>query len=418
MNEKNPQEIRYRRLAFKLFDKGKTPTEILAKIPRSRPWLFKWKQRFEQAGWEALDSLSKAPHHSPHAYPSAAVKLVVRIRKRLEKSRVGFVGARAIRQELLRRRLLKPAPSVKTIKRWLKAADLIAAPAEPDKEAYYPAPHLRDELVIFACDWTERYFTGGEKVFVFHTIDHRTHALAQTLCSDKSAASACEHLLACGSQLGLTDLLQLDNDAAFTGLGRTPRVFGRFVRLALYLGLELLFIPPGEAKRNHVVERVHGTWAGSFWEKNHFTSRRDLARQSPKFFAWYESYAPDALGGLTVKQAARQLHCQKLLRRQIAHIPGELPLTAGRVHFIRQVDARGEINLLKELWRVSKSLVGQYVWATLDTGTEELSIYHRRSERAQPRLIKQYVYEIEEPVHKRKPEFQRRARKIQILKII
>jgi hypothetical protein len=115
MNEKNPQEIRYRRLAFKLFDKGKTPAEILAKIPPSRPWLFKWKQRFEQAGWEALDSLSKAPHHSPHAYPSAAVKLVVRIRKRLEKSRVGFVGARAIRQELLRRRLLKPAPSVKTI---------------------------------------------------------------------------------------------------------------------------------------------------------------------------------------------------------------------------------------------------------------------------------------------------------------
>src|SRR5262249_23670561 len=156
------------------------------------------------------------------------------------------------------------------------------------------------------------------------------------------------------SQLGLPDLLQLDNDAAFTGLGRAPGVFGRFVRLALYLGLELLFVPPGEAKRNHVVERVHGTWAESFWNKNHFTSRRDLDRKSPKFFAWYENYAPDALGGLTIKQAARQLRCQKLLRRQIAHIPEALPLTAGRLHFIRQVDAQGEIQILKEPGKVSK----------------------------------------------------------------
>jgi hypothetical protein len=311
MNEKNPEEIRYRRLAFKLFDKERSATEILARIPRSRSWLCKWKQRFEQEGWAALDSRSKAPHHSPHAYPSAAVKVVVRIRQRLVKSAIGHVGARAIRQELLRHRLLTPLPSVKTIKRWLKAAALIDAPAAPDKEAYYPGPHLRDEVVIFACDWTERYFTGGEKVFVFHTIDHRSHALAQTLRANKRTASTCDHLLEGCARLGIPDLLQLDNDAAFTGLGRTPRVFGRFVRLALYLGIELLFIPPGEATRNHVVERVHGTWAESFWNKHQFISLRELERKSPKFFAWYHEYAPPALKGLTVKQAARHLQSKK-----------------------------------------------------------------------------------------------------------
>jgi len=95
-----------------------------------------------------------------------------------------------------------------------------------------------------------------------------------------------------------------------------------------------------------------------------------------------------------------------------------LPLTAGRLHFIRKVDAQGEINILKEPWKVSKSLVGQYVWATLDTGKQELFIHHRRSERAEPRVIKQYAYPIDEKVHQLKPEFQRRARKIDILKII
>jgi hypothetical protein len=417
MNEKNPEEIRYRRLAFKLFDKEKSSTEILARIPRSRSWLCKWKQRFAQEGWAAVDSRSKAPHHSPHAYPSAAVKVVVRIRQRLAKSPVGHVGARAIRQELWRHRLVTPVPAVKTIKRWLKAAALIASPSEPDTEAYYPAP-WSDDVVIFACDWTERYFTGGAKVFVFHTIDHRTHALAQTLRPNKSTEAACAHLLEGCARLGIPDLLQLDNDAAFTGLGRAPRGFGQFVRLALYLGIELLFIPPGEAKRNHVVERVHGTWAESFWNKNHFTSLRDLARKSPQFFAWYAEYAPEALGGLTVQQAARHLQCQKLLRRQSARIPAELPLTASRVHFIRKVDAQGEISILKEHWKVSKSLVGHYVWATLDTGKKALSISQRRSERAQPRLIKQYEYAIDEKVYKLQPEFQRRVRKIDILQII
>ena len=234
MNEKNPEEIRYRRLAFKLFDQEKSPTEILARIPRSRSWLGKWKQRFAHEGWEAVDSLAKAPHHSPHAYPPEAVKVVVRIRRRLAQSPVGHVGARAIRQELLHHRLLTPVPSVKTIKRWLKAAALIASRSEPDQEAYYPAPRWSDAVVLYAWDWTERYCTGGEKVFVFHTIDHHSHALAQTLRSNKSTASTYAHLLEGCAQLGIPDLLQLDNDAAFTGLGRAPRVLGRFVRLALY----------------------------------------------------------------------------------------------------------------------------------------------------------------------------------------
>ena len=418
MNEKNSEEIRYRRLAFTLLDKGKSPTEILARIPRSRSWLFKWKKRFEQQGQPALDSLPKAPHHSPQSYSFEVVKVVVRVRQRLEKSVAGHVGARAIQQELVQGRLLNSPPGLTTIKRWLKDAGVLDSPTASDKAAYYPVPELGEDLVIFACDWTERYFTGGEKVFVFHTIDLRTHALAQTLRPDKSTESAWEHLLACGAQSGLPDFLQLDNDAAFTGLGRTPHVFGRFVRLALYLGIEPLFIPPGEPQRNHVVERVHGTWAQSFWNKNHFASSRALARKSPQFLLWYKHYAPPALGGLTVKQAATQLHCPKLLRRQIAQIPDEVPLTAGRLHFLRKVDAQGNITILKEPWRASKTLIGHYIWATLDTRKQVLFLYHRRSERARPRLIKHYVYAIEEKVHKLKPDFHRRARQVDILRII
>jgi hypothetical protein len=273
-------------------------------------------------------------------------------------------------------------------------------------------------LVLFACDWTERYFTGGEKVFVFHPIALRPQALAQTLRPDKSTEAAWEHVLACGAQLGLPDCLQLDTDGAFTGLGRTPPVLGRFVRLALSLGSEPLFIPPGEPARTHVVARVHGTWAASFWNKTHFASSRALAPKSPQFLLWSQTYAPPALEGLPVKQAATQLRCRKLRRRQIAPIPKELPLTAGRLHFLRKVDAQGNITLLKAHWRASKTLSGHYIWATLDTRKAALFLYHRRSERARPRLSRHYLYALEEKGHKLKPEFHRRPRQGDIVRII
>jgi len=418
MNEKDSQEIAYRRQAFKLFDKEKSAAEILALIPRSRAWLFKWKQRFEQEGWQALDSLSKAPLNSPQQHSAQAVNLVIRMRQRMEKRKVGLVGAFEIQQEIRRKRLLKSVPSLASIKRWLRNAGLVDAEPEPEAAAYYPAIQQPQEFIILSCDWLARYLRGGEKVFVFHTINLCSHALSQMICSDKTTASAYAHLLQCFAQLGLPDFLQIDNDAAFTGLGRTKPVFGRIIRLALYLGIEVIFIPPGEPKRNSTVERVNGIWAQSFWGKNHFASRSDLLRKSKSFLAWYETYAPPSLSGMTVKQAAGRQQAPKLLRRQVAQIPDELALTAGRVHFIRKVDAQGEINVLKEQWKVSKSLSGNYVWAMIDLGKAELFIYHRRSLRGQARLIKQYIYELDEQVQSLSLEHKRRGRKVDILKII
>jgi predicted nucleic acid-binding Zn ribbon protein len=106
MNEKNSDEIRYRQQAFRFFAQQKSPRFILARIPRSRAWLFKWQQRFATQGWAALDSLSKAPRASPHAYPPHLVRLVLQVRQRLEKQTVGLISARAIQRELRERHRL------------------------------------------------------------------------------------------------------------------------------------------------------------------------------------------------------------------------------------------------------------------------------------------------------------------------
>src|SRR5262249_61540824 len=100
MNEKNSDEIRYRRLAFRLFDKEKSAAEILKRIPHSRTWLFKWKKRFEQRRWQALDSLSKAPNRSAKRYDKSVVNLVLRLRKRLHHAEVALICVRADPQKI------------------------------------------------------------------------------------------------------------------------------------------------------------------------------------------------------------------------------------------------------------------------------------------------------------------------------
>jgi len=206
MNEKNPQEIEYRCLAFKLFEQGKSVAQILRRIPRSRSWLFKWRERFQRDEWKALDSLSKAPNNSPQQHSENLVELVLEIRDRLEKSDVGLIGQRQIQNEIKRKKLVKSPPSLASIKRWLKQAEYTGACQPCEESAYYPTFQATDDLAILSCDWIARYLTGGKKVFVFNTINLRTHA---------PGASACAHLLEAFSVLGLPDFLQIDNDAAF-----------------------------------------------------------------------------------------------------------------------------------------------------------------------------------------------------------
>lgn len=419
MDKKNADEIAYRHRAIRLTLKGKRPSEILKQIPRTRQWLHKWQRRFEQGGWTGLASHCRRPHHSPHAYHRPARTVIVQVRRRLARSGVGLVGARAVQQEIRRGRLLRSLPSLGTINRWLKGAGLIEpAPPAPEK-VYYPAPCVGPEVVLQMMDWIARYLEGGEKVFVFHTVDTHTRALPQTIKPDKTVASLLAHVREVWQRLGVPDFLQLDNDSAFTGGQRTPRCFGVFVRLALYLGIELIFTPPAEPKRNGLVEGLNGLWASKFWARHHFRSLPEVVRKSQQFTDWYaHHYFPPALAGLTPAQAQRRVKRQRLTPAQVRTLPVPVPLTAGRLHFIRRVSATGEISFLGETWKVGKRLAHQYVWATVSTRAQRLTLYHRCSERGAARLVKTYEYAITERVRRVQPEYRRRRghrRGLQIL---
>jgi len=401
-------ELYWRRQAIRLRLKGYRPCEILTQIPRKREWLRKWWQRFTILGWKGLHSLSRRPKHAPLSYTHQAHAVVLRVRRALEQRQVGLVGARAIQQEIRDHQLLTPVPSLASIKRWLHSAGITPPLLQEQPQRYYPQPARPPHAVWQACDWIARYLEGGAKVFVFHTVDLETRALGQTIRPDKTVASVCSHLLSTWQTLGLPHRLHLDNDAAFSGGERTSRRLGRVVRLCLYLGIEVVFLPPGEPKRNAVVERINELWAQQFWERNHFGTIKQVLRQQSVFLDWYtHRYTPPSLDGLTPALAQRGVVRKRLRKRQIRELPARLPLTAGRVHFVRRVAPDGTISFLGETWKVSQRLAQEYIWATVTTHCRRLELFHQRSARAKWRRIKTYEYALPETVCRLRPEFKR-----------
>ncbi len=407
-------ERRLRRKALRLTLRGVRREEILQCIARSSSWLHKWQKRFAQFGWPGLHSYARRPQRLACRYAARTRRLVVQARLRLVKRKVGLIGPKAIQQELRTAKLLRRVPSISTLRRILHDHGLIKQP-RPSPRVYFPQPTPTPHYLLHAMDWTARYLEGGPKVFAFHTIELQTHAIAQTLSTDKSGLTVRGHALKAWQTLGLPDGLQMDNDSAFSGGSKAPRLFGDFVRLCLALGIEPIFLPVGEPKRNGVVERLNGLWSHAFWNRRHFRSVAHVKRAGPDFAAWYEHhYYPPALNGLAPCQARRPGRRLRLTEKALRVLPSELPITAGRLHFIRRVEEGGMIRVLNEPWKVDKRLAGQYVWATIVTHKRRLEMYHWRCAGEGARLVKVVRYEIHEPVARLNPCFKRRERRRQV----
>lgn len=403
MNEKRERQLR--RKALRWLAQGWPPGKILARLGRSRQWLSKWRRRFRPGQSASLRSRGRRPQRSPTRLTPWVKQLVIATRRDLAQRAVGLIGPKAIQRELAG---LCPV-GLTSIKRILRQAGITGG--RPSPPPYFPQPQPPEGYQLDATDWTERYLPGGAKVYAFHTLDLRTRAGKQTISPNKSGATVRAHALTVWKSLGIPDFLQLDNDAAFNGGYKVPRVIGQFVRLCLSVGVELIFLPVGEAERNGAIESFNHLWGGSLYDRSHFDRVEQVAATTPAFEAWYmHVYAPPKLNGRTPGQAGRQV-CRPRLSVAAEHaIPEPLPITAGRLHFIRQVSADGTIRLLNETWRVGKRWTGKYVWATVTTQRHTLSIYYRAKSGQAMRCLRHFPFPLSEPVRPLLPLFRQHRR--------
>jgi putative transposase len=403
-----------RREAIRRHLGGEPRKTICQDLDRSPRWFSKWWAEYQQDPQIDFADGSRAPCTTPGKTPDAVVRAVVSIRRTLEaaatpETRYGLIGPRAIQGQL--ERLELPVPSTATIQRILQTEGLTHPIGAGGDAAFYPWPEAWTVNAIQATDIITRHLRGGEEVQNFHTLDHFSHAAALSQYADKTSATARAHLLEAWAHLGLPQIQQFDNEDAFRGGHMHPRVIGQVVRLCLFCGIEPLFIPYYEPKRNHQIETFHSVWLAAFWSRHRFRRRADVQREVPLFERWYYTvYRPPALQGRTPAQVRRGIPLVNLDARLRQLIPsGRLPITAGKIHFMRKVETTGDIDVLNETWSVGEKWMGQYVCTTIDTGEQVLTIWHKPNAESEWRLLKTRAYRLNEPVEPLLPAFRRKC---------
>jgi hypothetical protein len=284
-----------------------------------------------------------------------------------------------------------------TIQRVLKRHQLTIHKPHKRHHAYRPHPAATDPNAVHATDIITRWITGGEVVQTFNTVDIYSNDASSTSHATKTATAAGAHLLHTWQQLGVPDVAQCDNESAFSG-GNHPWGLGRVVRLCLSMGIEVLCIPLGEADDNAPVETCNHLWAQRFWGRHHFTRRRDVLRVQRTFLAWYRSQyiAPRQPDTPERMRLGARLHT--LVPWDARGLPKRLPICAGRVHAVRRVSPEGQVRFLNQTLRVGKRYRERYVWLTLETAHQRLSMWYQARAGAPWKRIKTVKAPLSEPV--------------------
>lgn len=391
-------DARQRRLAVQLYRAGQAVKSIVQKLKRSRSWIYNWITYREKHPWTRFRSGSRAPSHHPNQTPPVVERRALRLRQRLVRHtapgvRFAGVGARAIQREYRKR--YGPPPSLSTIQRILHRNHCTQTPDK--RKRYRPHPPAEYPNAVQATDIITRWITGGIVVQAFHTIDVYSNDVASTIHANKATGDACQHLLVTWKTLGIPDLAQFDNESAFSG-GRYARKISQVVRLCLYFGIPVLFTPLGEADYNWPAETFNALWAKQFWNRHHFSRRGDVSRVQHAFLDWYRTdYVAPRQSDTPAR--LRRGHClHRLSARWADQVPNPLPLCAGQIHAVRRVDETGYVSFLNEPIRIRKRYAGRYVWLTLDTGHQQLTVWYQPGADADWRQLKVRDYPLEENV--------------------
>jgi putative transposase len=406
-----------RREAIRRHLAGEPRGDICRALSRTTRWFDKWWAVYQRDPTSDLADRSRAPHTSPTQVPVDLARAVVRIRRTLEAAktpatRYSPIGGRTIAGQLDTLGFER-IPSLSSIQRILQAEGLTHPLGAGEPKAYYPWPLAWDVNVIQATDIITRHVRGGLAIENFHTIDHFSHAIWLGQYDCQTAATTRLFLLENWANLGLPHFHQFDNESAFCGGHTHRRVIGQVVRLCLFCGVEPIFTPFYDARRNYQIETFHSLWLRFFWSRHQFRDLAHVRQLSPTFRAWWHAhYRPPALEGLTPGQVRHGVRL-RLLTPTLQHLipAGRLPITTGRIHFMRKVTGEGLIHLLNEPWPVDRKLAGdaKRVRATVNVAEQRLTIWRQVDADRPWQRLKTRQFRLKEPVHDLLPAFRQKC---------
>lgn len=328
------------------------------------------------------------------------------VKRETPETKYAFCGAVAIHQEL-NNLGYRYKPSLSTINRVLKRNGLTNKIKKTEKEKshkkYYPEIKARHPGYLHQLDLvTPRYIKGFGVIISVNRIDVYSAQANLYQYQSKGAESVIRFIIDDWKTFGIPRYLQLDNEASFRGSLYHPRTFGKLSRFCLNFGVELVFIPFNEPWRNAHIESFNSRFDKMLWRPKVFKDLNHVRSESKKFRDKHNNYQEYRKSNFS-KQKLYSYKTKYLPESFTFDTSRNLPITGGKLHFIRMVEEDGNINILNENFYAGKNLSFQYVWAIVNTKECNVRIWYQAAKDAPKELIKTKFYKLREPVKYRIP---------------
>jgi putative transposase len=407
MDDKEEERIE----AVNRYIMGDKPSNICIDTNRSEKWLFTWVKRFKTGEEEWYKSQSNAPKKHGRKTRKDIESTIVNLRKALmegneHESKYLGVGADAVQYRMEKLGFSNDEiPSASTIKRIVKTHGLKVNKRErykrvKSKKRYTILnPTQIDEM--HQMDFVgPRFIKGYGAVSSLNLIDVVCNLVHIEQYDTKSMDNIIDFLILYWRNNPIPRYLQVDNGMYFIGDFKYPRKFSRFIRLCLYVGVEVVFINPKSPWMNGSIENFNGWFEEKFWTKETFTNLEDMRAKSTHFVGQYND-----LGAWKKRnKSLEQINPARILNKSLKIPLGKLPLTKGKIHFIRMVDNDGKISVLNETFKVGKEFISEYVWATICLEKQAMEVFYRAKDQDTAVLIEKFEYELSEAVNDLRPD--------------
>jgi len=367
-------EKELREEAVKRYEKGETPKEICKNFRKSKAWFFKWLKRSRCEGQDWSKDLSRRPHQTRKKVSKDTEQAIIDTRKQLEKTLYAQIGALNINWHL-HKQGFKSLP-FSTINKVLKRNNLVRKrPKYQPKNISYPSLEVTKSNYLHEFDVVgPRYLKADGRFYSANIIDAYDRRCVINPMRRQTKTDTLDALIRSWQVLGIPVYLQMDNKLPMRGSNRYPHSFGIVIRLCLYLGIQPVFIPLKEPWRNGIIERFQDVFDKLFFRAQYFKNFARLipqARGFEKFHDYNHKYS--TMDGKTpMEKVSGNL---RYLSKDFK-LPEKLSIVPGHIHIIRLIRSNRILNVFGERFSMPLEVEYEYVWATIDTAKETLSINH------------------------------------------
>jgi transposase InsO family protein len=298
MRELSVAEQRYQAVLAVIAD-GLSVRQVADKVGVSRQTLHSWLARYEAEGLDGLSDRSRRPRSCPHQMPAQVEAVVLELR-RVHR----YWGARRIRHELVRRRLVatRQLPSESAVYRCLVRAGLVEPLPRHRRAERFKRWERAAPMQLWQMDVVGGFLLadGSHAKALTGIDDHSRFCISARLMAAERTRAVCDGLAAALRTYGVPEQILTDNGKVFTGRFNHPPVEVLFDRICRENGIEHLLTAPRSPTTTGKIERFHRTLRLEFDTSRVFTSLRAAQTALDEWVVEYNTARPhQSLDGAT-----------------------------------------------------------------------------------------------------------------------